>query len=198
MTGIRPPALAELLAATESAIAARVGAGTPAARALARVRAATARALPGRPQAEARTLPVCRHLDRALARAGDGPPDVARIATALAAVAPALRWWRRQSEDAVFAEGHANADVLGPGPDSLEPRSDVWIGISLMAPGITYPDHRHPPEEVYIVLSEGDWRQESGPWHAPGVGGIIYNPPDTVHAMRAGTEPLLAVWCLPG
>ena len=66
-----------------------------------------------------------------------------------------------------------------------------------MAPGITYPDHRHPPEEVYIVLSNGQWRQGSGPWHAPGVGGIVYNPHDIVHAMRSGDSPLLAIWCLP-
>jgi quercetin dioxygenase-like cupin family protein len=67
-----------------------------------------------------------------------------------------------------------------------------------MAPGITYPDHRHPPEEVYIVLSEGDWRQESGPWHTPGIGGIVYNPHDIVHAMRSSSSsPLLGIWCLP-
>ncbi len=34
-------------------------------------------------------------------------------------------------------------------------------------------------------------------WHEPGVGGVVYNPPDIVHAMRAEAKPLFAIWCLP-
>ena len=29
------------------------------------------------------------------------------------------------------------------------------VGISLMAPHVRYPDHRHPPEEVYVSLAGG-------------------------------------------
>jgi hypothetical protein len=39
-----------------------------------------------------------------------------------------------------------------------------------MAPNTRYPDHRHPPEEIYVVLSGGQWRQASGPWYEPGIG----------------------------
>ena len=45
-------------------------------------------------------------------------------------------------------------------------------------------------------MSEGDWYREDRGWHTPGTGGIVYNPPDIVHAMRAGPDPLLAVWFL--
>ena len=72
--------------------------------------------------------------------------------------------------------------------------AEVRIGISVMAPNIQYPDHRHPPEEVYVVLSLGACRQGAEAWFEPGVGGIVYNPPDIVHAMKSGTSPLLAVW----
>ena len=66
-----------------------------------------------------------------------------------------------------------------------------------MAPGIRYPDHRHPPEEVYVVLSDGEWMQGEGNWFKPGIGGIVYNSPSILHAMRApASEPLLAVWLL--
>jgi quercetin dioxygenase-like cupin family protein len=65
-----------------------------------------------------------------------------------------------------------------------------------MAPHTRYPDHRHPPEEIYVVLSEGEWCQESGPWHEPGIGGLVYNPPNIVHAMRSAERPLLALWFL--
>ena len=65
-----------------------------------------------------------------------------------------------------------------------------------MAPETQYPDHRHPPEEIYIVLSGGQWRQADGAWHEPGIGGLVYNPPNIVHAMRATNHPLLALWFL--
>ena len=65
-----------------------------------------------------------------------------------------------------------------------------------MAPDTQYPDHRHPPEEIYVVLSGGQWRQGSNPWHEPGTGGLVYNPPNVVHAMRSTEQPLLALWFL--
>ena len=77
------------------------------------------------------------------------------------------------------------------------PSADVQIGVTIMAPQTTYPDHRHPPEEVYIALSDGQWRQNDGPWNEPGIGGLVYNPENIVHSMRSGKEPLFAIWCLP-
>ena len=70
----------------------------------------------------------------------------------------------------------------------LEQRSDVWFGASLVAPNVQYVDHRHPPEEVYVVMSEGEWYREGRGWHTPGVGGVVYNPPNVVHSMRAGSS----------
>ena len=46
----------------------------------------------------------------------------------------------------LFLAGHANATIAGWRVSSI--RSDVWIGVSLMAPHTQYPDHRHPPEEI--------------------------------------------------
>lgn len=142
-------------------------------------------------------LPVCRHLATALetARVQGGP--VARLAGALAALESELRWDRRppvEHEEDGFRDGHANAVVLGAG--GLEARNDIQVGVSLLAPATRYPDHCHPPEEIYCVLSPGAWRQAQGAWHEPGIGGVVHNPPSIVHAMRAGSAPLLAVWCL--
>ncbi|MBB2202637.1 dimethylsulfonioproprionate lyase family protein [Gluconacetobacter tumulisoli] len=140
-------------------------------------------------------LPVCRYFDAAIARAGAHPGISGRLAEAVAAVEPRLNWRTRPgAQGAAFLEGHANAIIVGPG--GLEERNDILIGVSLVAPGTLYPDHHHPPEEVYVVLSDGEWRQGTGPWHAPGTGGIVYNPPNIVHAMRSGQDPLLALWCL--
>jgi Dimethlysulfonioproprionate lyase len=70
------------------------------------------------------------------------------------------------------------------------------IGVSLMAPGLQYPDHQHPPAEVYYSLSPGSWRQGDRPWVTPGIGGLVYNPSNIVHSMRSSDGPLLAIWCL--
>jgi Dimethlysulfonioproprionate lyase len=142
-------------------------------------------------------LPVCRYLDAVLDHARSQPDPIGPLASAFAAIEPRLSWKTRagaKGQGEQFLNGHANATIGGS--EGLEIRPDVWIGVSLMAPHVRYPDHRHPPEEVYVVLSGGEWRQGSGEWHAPGIGGLVHNPPDIVHAMRSGESPLLALWFL--
>jgi quercetin dioxygenase-like cupin family protein len=142
-------------------------------------------------------LPVCSFLGDAVANAGGATEPTIKLAGAFANLEPALAWTRRkgwENESAAFAQGHANTMIIGPG--GLEPRDDVWIGASLMAPNTRYPDHSHPPEELYAVLSGGEWRQAENPWFEPGVGGVVHNTPGIVHAMRSGDKPLLAIWCL--
>jgi hypothetical protein len=142
-------------------------------------------------------LPVCRHLPAVLEHACQQPGPVGALADAFAAIEPSLNWKLRagsETQGEQFLNGHANATIIGP--EGLEIRCDVRIGVSLMAPHTRYPDHHHPPEEIYVVLSGGEWRQASGAWHEPGIGGLVYNPPDIVHAMRAAEPPLLALWFL--
>jgi quercetin dioxygenase-like cupin family protein len=119
------------------------------------------------------------------------------LADAFAVIEPLLSWKVRagaETQGEGFLSSHANASITGS--EGLEIRSDVWIGVSLLAPHTRYPDHRHPPEEIYVVLSGGQWRQGSEPWHEPGTGGLVYNPPNVVHAMRSAELPLLALWFL--
>lgn len=142
-------------------------------------------------------LPVCQHLDAALMTARSAKGDVGMLADAFQAIEPRLNWARRPGAEKageVFAKGHANTMIVGPG--GLEPREDVWIGASLMAPEIQYIDHHHPPAEVYLALSPGTWRQGDQPWHEPGIGGTVFNTPNIVHAMKSGEAPLFAIWCL--
>ena len=193
----RAPGLQRFLDATREAIAAQGPTLGPAARVADRIFEALGRAATEAADAPASRLPACAHLPKALAAAREGPPAVARVADAFAAIEPALPWKRRPSAEAAgrrFADSHANAVVVGPG--GLEPRDDVLVGVSLMAPGLQYPDHHHPPEEIYLVLSKGQWRQGEGAWHEPGPGRVVFNPSNVVHAMRSADDPLLAIWCL--
>ncbi len=142
-------------------------------------------------------LPVCDALESALHLASTGPAPIPELAAALNGLSPRLQWKRRDSsrpDGTSFHHGHANALVAGPG--GLEERDDVLVGISLVAPHVRYPDHRHPPEEVYVSLAGGSWWNENMDWTTPGPGGLVYNPPNILHAMRTGDQPLLAIWCL--
>ena len=142
------------------------------------------------------TLPVCQHLGAALASAqATGSAPLGAWANAFAHLAPDLHWARSQRRGTdTFHHGHANTEIVGP--TGLEQRTDVVLGASLLAPGVVYPDHDHPPEEIYLVMSAGDWFNPRAGWYTPGAGGAVHHPPGIVHAMRSGTTPLLAVWCL--
>ena len=193
----RPEALERVLGAAREFLAARVEPGTPPGDAAADVFEALAGSTGDVVPGEAAPPPAHRHLSSALDRARAAPETVP-LAKAFAALEPALAWVRRPDSKAhgeTFFDGHANAWLVGP--TGLEQRSDVLVGTSLVAPGVRYVDHRHPPEELYIVLSEGEWYREDRGWHTPGIGGIVHNPSNVMHAMRAGPEPLLALWLLP-
>lgn len=148
----------------------------------------------GRPGAR---VPACDCLEAAMSRELPDS-DLAALMAAFRALEPALVWRPRGdttgTASANFADGHANAMVIGPG--GLEERRDVWIGCSLLCPHVRYPDHDHAPEEIYLVLSPGEFRQDDGAWFAPGVGGSFYNRPNIKHAMRALDAPLFAFWLL--
>jgi hypothetical protein len=142
-------------------------------------------------------LPVCDVLESAMHVAGNGPVPIPELAAALNGLSPRLQWKRRKGsapDGTNFYDGHTNALVAGP--SGLEEREDVWVGISLMAPHVRYPDHRHHPEEVYVSLAGGSWWNENMEWTTPGPGGLIYNNSNVMHAMRTETQPLLAIWCL--
>jgi len=115
------------------------------------------------------------------------------------AIEPRIKWQRRPHLDMATASAnivdcHANGMIFGPG--GIEESKDVWLGLTLLAPHTRYPDHSHPPAEVYLNMSAGEFRQADGDWFAPGVGGSFYNVPSIIHAMRSTDTPLLAFWLL--
>jgi hypothetical protein len=144
-------------------------------------------------------LPVCRHLPAALNVARSSSPQLARLASALEAIEPRFAWMVRSSggpfASANWPAGHANATIVGP-ERGLERRDDVWIGASLLAPLVRYPDHRHPPEEIYLLMTPGRFQHGTSDWFEPGAGGTLHNVPNIQHAMASHDVPLLAIWCL--
>lgn len=194
---MRDPDLQRLIDATTAAFAQRLEPATPLAALHENIFGALADDVgPLSDAYEPETLPVCRHLAPALVTAATGSPETAAVAEAFSHLGPRLRWRRRPSGNAGpdFADNHANTVFIGA--DGLEERDDVRIGASLVAPDIRYPDHDHPPEEMYLALSSGAWRNADTDWTEPGIGGLFHNTPGITHAMRASKAPLLAIWCL--
>ncbi|MFC3183012.1 dimethylsulfonioproprionate lyase family protein [Cypionkella sinensis] len=185
---MRTQALQGFLTAVEAGLQATQGvAAEVAATAVARWRGAA-----GVAQPKTERLPVCDWIAPALAA------NPCALTQSFAQIEQHLCWTRRSTarpEDTVFWNGHANALVLGPG--GLEERDDVWLGVTVMAPNVLYPDHNHPPAEVYLPMSAGEWWNADMNWTDPGLQGFIYNPPGILHAMRSGPAPFLALWVLP-
>lgn len=192
----RPQAVQAFLDAAEAAVIDRAAPASPAGRATRRVFERTASRVGETRSQDAGHLPVCRHLAPALALAETA--GLAAVAASFRGIEPRFGWSRRKTAepaDGNFWDGHANVTILGPG--GIEERDDVWVGATLMAPLVTYVDHDHPPEEVYLALTPGEWWNAAMDWTDPGSDGLIYNPPGIRHAMRSGKHPFLALWFLP-
>jgi len=141
---------------------------------------------------------VCRYLPEVLSLPGTAGPSVKELGRCFSEIEPGLRWLPRPSSgphaSGNWAEGHANAMIIGPG--GLEDRDDVAIGVSLMAPHVRYPDHSHGPEEIYLVMTPGRFQHGDSGWFSPGRGGTLHNVPNIRHAMASDDVPFLAFWCL--
>ncbi|MBH69352.1 MAG: transcriptional regulator [Rhodospirillaceae bacterium] len=141
--------------------------------------------------------PVCAHIEESLKIAAQASTEMGHLANAFEAISKILPWQPRtdyvdQGND--FYEGHANAVIVGQ--KGIENHDSVRMGVSLIAPKIEYPNHRHPPEEGYLVISKGEWRQGTGEWFSRKSGDTVHNSPNIWHAMKAGDQPLLAIWML--
>lgn len=193
---IRDAALLDFLTSVDEALATRA-LGPEATAAMSRIYGALALPGPTGP-GKARRLPVCAHLPGALETARAHSAPIARIADAFAAIEPSLFWTSRTAggphASANWAAGHANAMIVGP--NGLESRDNLHVGVSLLAPHVRYPDHNHGPEEVYLVLSPGRFQHGDSGWFEPGIGGTLYNKPSVKHAMASDDLPLIALWCL--
>ncbi|MFY0611279.1 MAG: transcriptional regulator [Hyphomicrobiaceae bacterium] len=197
LDAMRDPDIQRLIDATAAAFASRMTPGSPIAALHQNIFGALADDV-GTPRADGpETQPVCRYLAPALVTAATGSTETAAVADAVSHLGPRLQWRPRAptaNAQEGFVENHANTLFVGSG--GLEDRDDVRIGASLVAPNTRYPDHDHPPEEMYLILSPGAWRNADTDWTEPGIGGLFHNTPGIEHAMRAGDAPLLAIWCL--
>jgi len=134
---------------------------------------------------------VVQYLPAALA---DVPAETASVCASLTALQGALHWRQNTNYiDIGFLRSYAYCELLGP---SGHWRSDrLSLGLLLLGPRLTYPDHVHPATEIYVVLSgHAQWRQGARPWQDQPPASVITHASMEPHAMRTGAEPLLAAY----
>jgi mannose-6-phosphate isomerase-like protein (cupin superfamily) len=152
---------------------------------------ACAAAPPRRPAA--RPLPVLRFLADAMARSRVLDQ---RLAAALTRAMPDLLWRQTYSKTQVdprFLANYGWTEFLGPHAPVRCAR--LSCGLLLLGPGIHYPGHRHPAEEIYVPLAgTAEWQRGREPWTVRLPGAAILHESGEIHAMRTGTEPLLALY----
>ncbi|MCA0278295.1 MAG: transcriptional regulator [Proteobacteria bacterium] len=73
--------------------------------------------------------------------------------------------------------------------------AQLAAGFLVLGPDIEYPDHHHIAEELYIPLTSGtSWRMGDEPFRLRSAGEIVHHASNVSHAMRTGSEPLLALY----
>ena len=140
------------------------------------------------------SFPVLDHLDDAVARAAEEVD--AELAEALGAVAAAARWQQTpayvaQPPDASFLDLYAHATLAGA--------EDVALGLVLLGPGVRYPAHHHPAEELYLPGGAIRWVHAAPADPAPEPAGVlIHHEPWQPHGMWTDDRAVLLTYVWTG
>ena len=157
--------------------------------------AALRRAAPFAPLPAPRTVPASALLDPAL---NDAP-----LGACIARAAHLFRWrqnpnYTEASMGTGFMAGYGYVEFAGP-REALFHAPDIRVGLLLLGPGLHYPLHAHPAEEVYHPLTEGGlWRRGDEAWRFVPPGDAIHHAPLVPHETRATNRTLLALYCWRG
>ena len=110
------------------------------------------------------------------------------MAEALAPLVEVFHWVQNPNYTvatmgAGFMDNYAYANVVGT--RSLIGGGGYALGVLLLGPGLTYPPHAHPANEVYdIVGGSAGWRRGDGTWPGRATGSLSQHPAGLVHTQR--------------
>ena len=142
---------------------------------------------------EPRALACLGRLDRIAKLA---PADARPLTCFVADHRDELRWGQTYTAadfGPSFIDNYGWLEVIGTRGHFVN--DEVAGGLLILGPDIVYPDHHHIAEEIYIPLTGGtEWRMGEGRFHARDAGEVIHHASSVSHAMRTGTEPLMALY----
>lgn len=136
-------------------------------------------------------LPATKHLEAALQLATTATQP---ICVSIDRLSSALRWRQNPNyADADFLDGYAYCELLGP--HGHLHHDAIAMGLLLLGPRVTYPEHAHPATEIYaVVAGRAEWLQGDRVWRRRAPGELIRHATMEPHAMRTEGQPLLAAY----
>jgi len=140
--------------------------------------------------------PLIRFLPEAVDRLAPLAPEIASVLRRIGSDLPWRYGYAARVDRPGLDAAMGWAEIVGPAAPF---RSDsVCFGLTLIGPDTHYLPHRHPAVELYHVLGgTAAWSAESETTDRP-PGSFILHPANLVHAMRTGSEPLLALYSWTG
>jgi dimethylpropiothetin dethiomethylase len=135
-------------------------------------------------------LPVTDHLRRALDMGSRGL--LSRLSDSVARVSTTLSWeYGYERVPRGLAGKYGYCEVVGPRGPVVSER--LILGLVLLAPNTTYPQHHHRDIEESYVSIAGDWSENDGAVYAPG--SLILNVSEHEHRITTGvSEPCLLAY----
>ncbi|RFB87561.1 hypothetical protein B5K11_26880 [Rhizobium leguminosarum bv. trifolii] len=118
------------------------------------------------------------------------------LVIALLAVFGRLDWYKGKYGpfgSVNFEENHQHALLVGPG--ALEHRTDLRIGLTVLAPYTRFPDHHQNHSRVFLPLTFGEFRFGDDDWIYSSNGEVLFNPAGRQCAIRCTAKPLVTLWC---
>ena len=102
--------------------------------------------------------------------------------------------WRQPYSVEDFGSQFFNKSAWFPIADVNGPivYSSGLMEVMILGSGLTYPEHKHSPEELYIVLAGKVWweaENSNSGWKQ--AGDVIHNAPNQIHSITGGDEPVL-------
>lgn len=107
-----------------------------------------------------------------------------------------LRFGQTYSEadfGAEFLRQYGWIKILGP--DAYWHSSQLASGFLILGNDVTYPQHWHEAEEIYLPISgNAEWYREDQGWLRQPVGTVIHHSGGVKHGTRTIGEPLIALY----
>ncbi|RDJ05574.1 dimethylsulfonioproprionate lyase family protein [Rhizobium grahamii] len=141
-------------------------------------------------------LPLASQLQFALRNLALRGEPYEEATAAINDIAKSLEWVA--SKTGPFASiniEHTHAHAVIAGMSGIEERSDVALGLTIMAPYSRFPDHIQFRSRVFLALSDCEFSCDDKGWQRGTVGSIFFNEAGHNVAMRCTSRPLLAAWC---
>ncbi len=107
-----------------------------------------------------------------------------------------LRFGQTYSE-ADFGAGflHQYGWIKLLGPDAYWHSDQLASGFLILGDDVTYPQHWHQAEEIYLPISgNAEWYREGQGWRRQPAGSLIHHASRVKHATRTIGEPMIALY----